>query len=131
MSGYGAYKKASITTASPGQILIMLYEAAIKHLKKAQACIDAKDIPGKGLAIGKVTDIVNELNATLNFEVGGQVAKDLEALYNFITNELLKANLNNDKEQLGRVIKILENLLEGWRGAVSQVMKEQKEPAGK
>lgn len=131
MSGYGAYKKASITTASPGQILIMLYEAAIKYLKKAQSCIDAKDIAGKGLAIGKVTDIVNELNATLNFEVGGQVAKDLEALYNFITNELLKANLNNDKEQLGRIIKIMENLLDGWRGAVSQVMKDQKEPSTK
>lgn len=127
---YGAnqYKQTSVKTANRGQILIMLYEAAIKHVKKASECIDRKDISGKGQSIIKVHDIVNELNNTLDFEVGGQIAKDLERLYMFMTDQLVKANLENKKEPLQQVQKLLETLLEGWRVAVDQVNRGQAGP---
>ncbi len=127
---YGAnqYKQTSVKTANRGQILIMLYEAAIKHVKKASECIDRKDIPGKGQSIIKVHDIINELNNTLDFEVGGQIAKDLERLYMFMTDQLVKANLENKKEPLQQVQKLLETLLEGWRVAVDQVNRGQAGP---
>ena len=82
---YGAnqYKKLAIKTASRGQILIMLYEAAIQHVKKATVAIDKKDTPAKCQAIGKAHDIINELLNTLDFEVGGAIAQDLQRLYNF------------------------------------------------
>ncbi|MGE0616125.1 MAG: flagellar export chaperone FliS [Bacteriovoracia bacterium] len=122
---YGAnqYKRTAVKTATPGQILIMLYEAAIRHLRRAVACIEANDLNGKGVAIGKSHDILNELNNSLNFEVGGEVAKQLEGLYNYCIGQLLKANVENQKEPLISVIKVMENLLEGWRGAVEQVNK--------
>jgi flagellar protein FliS len=122
---YGAnqYKQTSITTANRGQILLMLYEGAIQHLQKAIGCIQSKDVVGKGVALGKVHDIVNELTTTLDFEVGGNIARELERLYNFMTEQLLQANLENNVEKLKTVQKLLETLLEGWRGAVEQVNK--------
>lgn len=125
------YKQTSVTTANRGQILIMLYEAAVQNVKKASAAIDRKDVPGKCLAIGKAHDILNELLNTLDFEVGGNIAKDLERLYNFMTEKLVKANIENSKEHLLAVEKLLITLLEGWRGAVAQVNKTPQQPTTK
>lgn len=123
--GYGAnqYKQTSIMTASKGQILLMLYEAAIRNVKKAAIAIDQKDLGAKGQAIGKTHDIINELLNTLDFEAGGNIAAELERLYNYIIETLIKANIENSKEKLLTVQKLLETLLEGWRGAVTQVNK--------
>jgi len=61
---------------------------------------------------------------SLNHEVGGQVAKDLERLYNFMVSQLFKANVENTHEPLIAVQKNLETLLDGWKGAVAQYQKE-------
>jgi len=123
---YGAknYKQMSITTASPTQILIMLYEGAIQNIKKAIIAIEQKNLADKGKYIGKTHDIINELTVSLNHEVGGQVAKDLERLYNFMVSQLFKANVENTHEPLIAVQKNLETLLDGWKGAVAQYQKE-------
>ena len=113
------YKQTAVKTANRGQIVIMLYEGAIQNVKKATIAVEKKDIRTKGMAIGKAHDIINELLNTLDFEVGGQIAKDLERLYNFMTEQLVKANLDSSKEPLQTVQKLLETLLEGWKGAVS------------
>ena len=117
------YKSMAVKTASPGQILIMLYEGAIKNVKKASEAIEKKDLPAKGIHIGKAHDIINELTNTLNFEVGGDVARELERLYNFMTAQLVKANIENSREALASVQKCLETLLDGWREAVKQVQR--------
>lgn len=120
---YGAnqYKQTSIKTANRGQLLIMLYEAAIQNVKKATIALENKDIPAKGAAIGKAHDIINELSNTLDFEIGGNIAQDLERLYNFITEQLVRANLENDRKCLDTVLKLLETLHSGWKGAVDQM----------
>ena len=120
MNGANQYKQTSIKTASRGQILIMLYEGAIRNVRKAADCIDKKDIAGKGMAIGKAHDIISELQATLDFSVGGDIAKNLESLYIFMLEQLLKANIENKKEYLQSVEKLLRNLLDAWRVAVDQ-----------
>ncbi len=121
--GPNQYKQTAIKTANRGQILIMLYEAAIQNVKKAAVCIDKKDIAGKGMHIVKAHDIINELTATLDFDVGGEIARNLERLYNFMTEQLVKANVENSKEPLNAVASNLETLLAGWRGAVEQMQK--------
>lgn len=120
---YGAkqYKKTAVTTASRGQILLMLYETAIRNVKKAVISIEKGDLAAKGEAIGKAHDIVNELMNSLNFEVGGDIAQELERLYNFMVDTLIQANAENSVEKLNRVQKLLSTLLEGWREAVKQV----------
>ena len=121
--GANQYKQMAVKTANRGQILLMLYEGAIQHIKRATLAIDKRDIAGKGIAIGKAHDIINELLNTLDFEVGGQVAIDLERLYYFIIEQLVKANVENSKDPLLNAQKLLETLLDAWKTAVDQVNK--------
>lgn len=120
---HNTYKQTAVTTAGRGQILLMLYEAAIRNTKKAVDCIEKNDMAGKGLAIGKVHDIVNELANTLDHKVAGNIAADLERLYNFMVEQLLKANLENSKDALQQVLKLLETLYSGWKVAVDEFNK--------
>lgn len=118
--GLNRYKQTSITTASRGHILIMLYEGCIKFLRKAVECMVAKNIAEKGIYIGKAQDIINELNNSLNHEIGGDMTKELERLYDYMFEQTTQANINNDPAPIEQSIKLLETLLEGWRDAVAK-----------
>lgn len=127
MSNYqkaNQYKQTSVMTASRGQLLIMLYEAAIRNTKLAIQGLEKKDVVTKGKHIGKTHDILNELVNTLDFNVGGQIAKDLERLYNFMIDRLIKGNLENNAEHLKEVQKLLETLLDAWKVAVAQTQSQ-------
>jgi len=121
MSKLNAYRQTAVTTASKEQVLIMLYEGAIKHLKRASECCQKNDLAGKGVAVGKAHDIINELSNSLDFDVGGEVAKNLERLYSFMVEQIVQGNLNNDAAKFDQARKMMETLLEGWRGAVAQL----------
>lgn len=122
--GANAYKQTGIKTATRGQLLIMLYEAAIQHLKRAETSIDAKDTAAKGVAVGKAHDILNELMNTLDHEVGGEISLNLERLYAFMIEQLIAANTagmtEDAKVKIQTIQKLLQTLLEGWRVAVAQ-----------
>lgn len=122
--GLGAYKKTSIHTASKEQILLMLYQAAIKNVKKAIEAIDEKNIPKKGEFIGKFQDIVIELNNSLDFEIGGEVAKELSSLYDYMLYSSTQANLKIDKAPLEGCLNVLNTLYEGWTQAIKELRKE-------
>jgi flagellar protein FliS len=121
MSKLNAYRQTAVTTASREQVLIMLYEGAIKHLKKAAESCVTKDLAAKGVAVGKAHDIINELSNSLDFSVGGEIAKNLERLYGFAVDQIIQGNLNNDPAKFDAARKVLENLLEGWKGAITQL----------
>jgi flagellar protein FliS len=125
--GLGAYKKTSIHTASKEQILLMLYQAAIKNCKKAMESIERKDIAKKGEYIGKLQDIIIELNNSLDFEIGGKVAEELSSLYDYMLFSSTQANIKIDKEPLEGCLKVLNILYEGWTEAVKQLRKEKSE----
>ena len=124
MSKLNAYRQTAVTTASKEQVLIMLYEAAIKHLKKASESCLKKDLPTKGIAVGKAHDIVIELSNSLDFTVGGDIAKNLERIYTFVIEQITQGNMNNDATKFDQARGLLENLLEGWKGAVAQLQQE-------
>jgi flagellar protein FliS len=119
--GANQYKQMAIKTANRGQLLLMLYEAAIQNVKKAAIALEKKEIATKGVCIGKAHDIINELLNTLDHEVGGDIARDLERLYNYIIEQLVKANMENSVQPLLAVEKLLDTLLVAWRQAVDQV----------
>jgi len=125
--GLGAYKKTSIQTASKEQILLMLYQAAIKNCKKAIESIEAKDVAKKGEFIGKFQDIIIELHNSLDFEVGGDVAKELSSLYDYMLYSSTQANLNIDKEPLEGVLGVLNTLYSGWSDAIKSLRAQEKE----
>jgi flagellar protein FliS len=125
------YKQTSVTSASREKLLLMMYEGAIKFTKKAIIACEMKDIAERGLNIGKAYDIVMELNNTLNFEVGGEIAKNLEALYVYMTDQLTQANISGDPASLHVVLKLLNTLNEGWIKAVDSLKKKKDEPPSK
>lgn len=122
--GYGAYKKTSVNTASKEQILLMLYQAAIKNCKKAIEYIEVRDVAKKGEHIGKLQDIVIELNNSLDFEVGGEVAKELSSLYDYMLFATTQANIKIDAEHLKSVLDILNTLYDGWKEAIKSLKAE-------
>lgn len=109
------YLETQVQTASPLQLVCMLYDGAIKFANFALAGIKEKNIEKKTINIIKVEKIVNELRNTLNFDKGGEVAKNLEKLYNFMYNYLIEANRDDDSSKLEHVINMLLSLRESWQ----------------
>lgn len=119
--GYGAYKKTAVNTASKEQILLMLYQAAIKNCKKSIEAIQNKQIATKGEYIGKLQDIVIELNNSLDFEIGGDIAKELSSLYDYILFASTQANIKIDAEPLEGCLNVLTTLYDGWSEAIKSI----------
>jgi flagellar secretion chaperone FliS len=124
---YQKYKNTSIQSASREKLLLMLYEGAIRFIKLAILAIEQKNIAERGKNIIKAYDIIMELNNTLDHKIGGDLAKQLEQLYMFITDQLTQANITGDPKYLTSSIKILETLYDGWQKAIDQLKAENKE----
>ena len=115
MDAVATYQENSVSTQSRGRIVVLLYEGAIKFTKQAILALEEQDYEAKGRYIIRAQDIINELNAVLNMEVGGEIAQNLRSLYNFINTYLSKANIERDAEMLNDVINIMEELNKGWK----------------
>jgi flagellar protein FliS len=118
------YQQNQIATASPEQILLMLYDGAIRFLRKAMAGIEASDEEAKRYGISKCMAIVSELSNSLNYEIGGKIAEDLDGLYAFMMREMTDANLSGDLDKLRVVETLLMDLRETWGEAVEINKKE-------
>lgn len=119
--GLGAYKKTSIHTASKEQILLMLYQAAIKNCKKAIEAIETNNISAKGEHIGKMQDIIIELHNSLDFKVGGEIATELSSLYDYLIFASTQANIKIDASHLEGCLNVLTTLYDGWTKAVKEI----------
>ena len=129
-SAYQKYKTTSIQSASREKLLLMMYEGAIKFTKLAILAAEEKKIADRGVNIGRAYDIVMELNNTLDHKVGGDISKNLEQLYMFMTDQYTKANITGTVEPLREVLKLLETLYDGWAKAVETLKKNQSEKIG-
>ncbi|MBD1401273.1 flagellar export chaperone FliS [Pelovirga terrestris] len=112
------YKNAQILNASPEQILMMLYDGAIRFCREAQVAMAAKDLRTQADKISRAMAIVTEFSNTLNREVGGEIAENLDALYAFMNRELVRANLEKDAGGVKTVEVLLSDLRETWAEAI-------------
>lgn len=112
--GAHTYLQTNISTNTPGGVLLMLYSGAITFLNQAKTLIDEKDYGGKGKAISRAMDVLNELSATLNKELGGTLAANLNSLYMWCITRLAMANLKLDKSIIDEVIGILSKLRDAY-----------------
>jgi flagellar secretion chaperone FliS len=132
---FNQYQNNQVTTASPEQLLIMLYDGAIRFVRQAAEAMAAGERMRKLESISKALGIVAELANTLDHEVGGEIAENLDALYHFMIRELTQANLKNDAEKLNVVEDLLCGLRETWMQAIEINRQEkgnavaQKQPA--
>ncbi|HEU4851113.1 MAG TPA: flagellar export chaperone FliS [Telluria sp.] len=118
-SGASAYAKIGVETgvvaASPHKLISMLFEGAIVAIRAASQQMQAGDIEGKGKSISKAIDIIdNGLKASLDVKAGGEIAANLQALYQYMSSRLLEANLKNAPELLDEVKNLLADLAGAW-----------------
>ncbi|MDR0624340.1 MAG: flagellar export chaperone FliS [Treponema sp.] len=130
------YRETRIQTASQGQLIIMLYDEAIKNLDRSLELLEknttGKKDPGKiehiGKSILKTQEIITELMVSLDFEQGGDIAKNLFSLYTWFNQELLEAHITHDMRRL----TIVRNMLNELRGAWHEIVtKNSTETAGR
>ena len=114
MNGIKAYQETAVCTQNRGQLVVMLYEGAIKFLKQAIADLEREDYASKGIRIAKAVDIIIELNTVLDMDKGGEIAQNLRSLYNFMHHHLSEANLKKDTRMIQDVINLLQELKQGW-----------------
>lgn len=115
-----AYKTVDVDTrvmsASPHQLVMMLFDGALLSLKQAKTHIANRNIAAKGAAISKAINIINEgLKASLDEKAGGQLAQDLNALYEYMTLRLMSANLKSDPNIIDEVGRLLYEVAGAWR----------------
>lgn len=110
-----------VEQASPVQLILLLYDRTLNLLQQALSALQAGEMARKGEAILKALDIICELKAVLNSEEGGEIAAQLAGLYTFMLQQLTLANLGNDAGKIKLVVKLVEELREGWRGVTALV----------
>jgi flagellar protein FliS len=127
-NGIQSYRKTNVITADPGKLVIMCYEGAIDNLKLAKRKFNEQDYEGKGKAVTKTLDILDELLCALDFEKGGSIASNLESLYNFMTRRILQAEAEKDIDGFDEIIRMLSELLAAWQDIFSRQTKKTTHP---
>lgn len=114
---FNAYKQNSVTTASPGELTLMLYNGCLKFLVRAKQAIEQKDIQEKNNAIQRSQAIIAELMSTLNMDM--DISKQMLPLYEYMNRRLVEANINNDVA----IIEEVEGLVTEFRDTWKEVLK--------
>lgn len=125
MLGAQAYATTQISTASSVQVVVLLYDGAISSMKLAQEGMAALNFQDKARFLDRALRVVGELSSSLNMEVGGAVAKDLQRLYEYIQFELTQANLKNEPGRLEAPIRCMSVIREAWQDLAVQGAKPQ------
>ncbi len=123
MQNYGRndYRKTEVTTADRGRLVVLLYEGAIDFLKNARQRIHEGNIEGKCNSINRAQDIIQELEFSLNMKEGGEIAKNLRSLYQFMHIHLIRAKISRDGTQnIDEVISMLSSLNEAWAEVIKR-----------
>ena len=120
------YHHDQIRYASPVDLIVMLYDKTIFHLRRAIAALEARQLQEKGEALCRAAEIIGELRVVLDRERGGEIATNLDNLYGYMLEQLTIAHYDNDAEKMRLVIRLMEELREGWRGVAKT---QQAQPA--
>jgi flagellar protein FliS len=119
--------ETNIASASPHKLIIMLYDGALAALLTAKMNMVAGNIAVKGMAISKAINIIdNGLRVSLDIKAGGEIAENLDALYDYMSRRLFQANLKNDAIAVEEVHGLLAGLREAWVAIGDKV--EQPQP---
>lgn len=113
---YSRYKEQTINTATPEELTLMLYDGCIKFLNIAIIGIDEKNIQLASNNIIKAENIISELRMTLNMDI--EISNNLAAIYDYLNERLIEANIKKDKEIVGEVKNFITELRDTWKEAM-------------
>jgi len=105
---------SSVHDASPYKLIALLFDACLENLAVVKGGMQRKDIKQKADALKKAVNIIVQLQTALDFDKGGQVARQLDDLYTFCTNHLALANVLNDIEKIDEVYRVIAEIKQGW-----------------
>ncbi|WP_129600318.1 flagellar export chaperone FliS [Anaerophilus nitritogenes] len=111
------YKENKVLMASSQELTLMLYDGVIKFINQAMIFIDEKNIQKSHDSIIRTSDIIIELNSTLDMKY--EVSKGLRSLYDFILQRLVDANLKKDKKILEEILPLVTELRDTWKEAMN------------
>jgi flagellar protein FliS len=117
---YKKYKQASIKTASQGKLILMMYDGAVKFLNIAIDNIPDKRYDVVNTNIIKTQDILTELMLALNLDIGGEVAKNLYSLYEYMNRRLVEANIKKNIDIINEVLGLICELREAWQEVIKK-----------
>lgn len=111
------YRETEVLTATPGQLVVLLYDHLLLSLRRARTAMDARDIEAQGVCLEKGRDVLTELLVTLDRDRGGEVASNLAALYSFLLGELVQVGIRGDVARLHRVTGMISDLRDAFASA--------------
>lgn len=106
--------ESGIESASPHRLIQMLMNGALDRLAQAKGALERKDIPGKGLLLGKAISILSGLQASLDKSKSAEITANLDALYDYMQRRLLEANIKNDVTMIDEVSGLLRTVKSAW-----------------
>jgi len=108
--------KAQVTEADPHRLIQMLMQGGLDRIAQARGAMEREAFAEKGVLIGKAINIIGGLRDVLDKEAGGELATNLERLYEYMTMRLFEASRHNDVSKLDEVAKLLGEIKSGWDG---------------
>lgn len=127
-AAFNAYKQNSVTTASPGELTLMLYNGCLKFLTRAKKAMEEKNIEEKNTNIQKAQAIISELMSTLNADL--EVSKQMIPLYDYMNRRLMEANINNDSTIITEVEGLVTEFRDTWKEVIKITRQQQYGTAG-
>lgn len=123
-----AYVNNSVTTASPGELTLMLYNGCIKFIRYAEKAMKENNIEQKNINVQKAQAIIRELSITLKTDT--DLAKNMLALYEFLHERLVEANIKNDPAILKEVEEFVTEFRDTWKQVIQENRRIQQVGAG-
>ncbi|MGV3613719.1 MAG: flagellar export chaperone FliS [Fimbriimonas sp.] len=108
------YRKNAVNGASPVQLVVMLYDGALRFMEAGRAAMVKGDLTAQNHNLQKAQRIVLELMATLNMDKGGEISQNLMALYTFVLEQLVEANVHDEPTHIDNAMKTMSGLRESW-----------------
>jgi flagellar protein FliS len=118
--GAVAYQHTSVQSSSPLELVVLLYDGALRHLGAARDATQRHDLFARRDAFSKAMAIITELQSTLNLEDGGQVAASLDGLYTYMTGKLIEATAQKNTVGIEEVERLLRTLREAWSAIAAE-----------
>ncbi|MER1959435.1 MAG: flagellar export chaperone FliS [Solibacillus sp.] len=122
-NAFNAYKQNSVTTASPGELTLMLYNGCLKFINRAKVAIDNKNIEERNHYIQRTQAIIGELMSTLNMDM--EISKQMLPLYEYMNRRLTEANINNDVKILDEVEGLVTEFRDTWKEVIKITRQQQ------
>ena len=124
------YKRTNVETATGVELVLMCYEHAIQFIRQARDHYEKQEYMEKGRALRKTLDIIGELKCSLDFDKGGEIARNLDSIYNFLIKSLLQADIERNLEVFDHASRILCELKEAWETISVQPLTPQRTTNG-